>query len=146
MVILIRQNKISDFLMILAWASPFNPQYTTLDATSCVCCVGLGPNLYKRKTGKYVLKHALWPDPASTKRWPNAVLMLGTVCDLGPTLGQNWVSVPCLLGYLVLIIMPHNMPQIIASSVVCDVQHWTSISVTVSITCSLIVCASSHVC
>ena len=36
MVILRSQNKITDFLMILAWASPFNDNYRSLEPVKCV--------------------------------------------------------------------------------------------------------------
>ena len=70
-VILGTRNKITDFFMILAWASPFNVKKAKPFLCNCI--------LY------HEFAHVL------VQCWP-------IVCDAGPTLNQHMGNVPCLLG------------------------------------------------
>ena len=99
MVILISQNRITDFFMILAWASPFNSAGRALSSkilwptkisllrqkqrycSKCGAAIEwcwasfFKPTLYKSGTGYFL--HQAPETPDNTLHWPNADVMLG---------------------------------------------------------------------
>ena len=98
MVILRSQNKITDFFMILAWASPFNRIRVNVMLT--VIWLDASQDFPDRifSDKSYNIKEMDTQQirgirPMLFQCWP-------TVFDAGPTLKQHWVNAPCLLRYM----------------------------------------------
>ena len=98
MVILRSQNKITDFFMILAWASPFNRIRVNVMLTVIWldAIQDFPDRIFSDKS--YNIKEMDTQQirgirPMLFQCWP-------TVFDAGPTLKQHWVNAPCLLGYM----------------------------------------------
>ena len=93
MVILRTRNKITDFLMILAWASPFNIVLFSVCVypfinTNVLCMMYFE---YEINLLYYLIPHqqARHIDPILDQCWP-------TVFDVGPTLVQHGVDASCV--------------------------------------------------